>query len=242
MVRVFVRTGFVLLALAFVGCAAGSKSLQKEVSKLRGELQSLRTYQAEQSAELTAIRGDMRKLSGQFEELEYQQRIGKTPGISELKDNLSDLERRIPPPPIVPVAALERDELYVENNLPEDVKQLLATSFLHLRKGAYRDALPLLTNASDLSYGEDWAAIIFFWFGVAYDGIGDNRKALGAYHEVVSRFPKHSRASLALLRQASVFIRLGDSNAAKLTLKKITSDYPQSSEAAAAKKRISDLS
>ena len=51
---------------------------------------------------------------------------------------------------------------------------------------------------------------------MAADGLGDNRRALAAYGEMIADYPKHPRASLALLRQGSVFIRLGDVNTARL--------------------------
>ena len=71
--------------------------------------------------------------------------------------------------------------------------------------------------------------------------MADNGKALAAYHEVVTKYPKHQRAALALYRQALVFIRLKDSKTAGLTLRKLIAEFPGSSEAAQAKEKLKDL-
>jgi TolA-binding protein len=89
--------------------------------------------------------------------------------------------------------------------------------------------------------GTDRAAVPLFWEGVAFDGLHDDRQALRAYAEVVSRYPKSQRAPSSLLRQASVLVRLGDPKAARLSLQKLLDDYPRAPEAAIAKDKLRDL-
>ena len=85
------------------------------------------------------------------------------------------------------------------------------------------------------------ASVPLFWQGVAFDGLSDNRGALKAYSEVVSRYPKSNRAPSALYRQSLVFVRLGDKKTATLSLRKLLDDYPKSPEAAMAKDKLKEL-
>src|SRR5688500_17595448 len=99
----------VVLMLSLGGCGP---SMQKDFSRLDDSIGSLRAIQAEHTSELESIQAEIRRLSGKLEEIEYSQsqRIGQD--IRVLRDDLSTLRQRVPPPPIVPSDALEADEAY----------------------------------------------------------------------------------------------------------------------------------
>jgi TolA-binding protein len=58
---------------------------------------------------------------------------------------------------------------------------------------------------------------------------------------VLAKFPKSGRAPLALLRQGSLMIRLGDAKTAKVVFKKLVADYPKSAEASRARERLKEF-
>ncbi len=209
----------------------------RQLDKLQTSLDDLRGLQAEQTTEIANLREESRELRGRLEELEHtqDQRLGKD--LTSLRDDLSTLKRRVPPPPIVPVAALDADEARIPS-LPSDMSQPFSEGLLKIREGDFPGAVPILQAALDSSYGPETAGYVLFWLGVANDGLKDNKAALQAYNELVSKYPKHPRAASGLLRQSAVFARLGDKSLATLTLKKLVADFPKSAEAVEAKEKL----
>ncbi len=200
----------------------------------------MRALNASQTTQLAALEVQLRQLIGRVEELEHSQNTQLSADLSNLKTDLSNLKRRVPPPPIVPAAALDEDEANV-SSWPPEVAGPLGDGLEMLRTGSYTGSLQKFALAYDAGRGGDVAALTQFWSGVAYDGLGSNKEALGAYHDMTTRFPKHPRVPLALLRQGSVLVRLGDSKTAALIFKKLISQYPKSAEAERAKERLKDV-
>jgi TolA-binding protein len=160
--------------------------------------------------------------------------------LTALKDDLSALRKRIPPPPGVPIAELEADETWAKG-LNDETQRMFLDSLGMIREGKFADAVSLLENASEQNQSSDNAGPILFWLGVAHDGLLDNKGALRAYAESVSLHPKSHRAPSSLLRQFEVFVRLGDKKTAQLTLRKLIDDYPKSPEVVEAKERLRQL-
>jgi TolA-binding protein len=213
--------------------------LQEDVDQLERSVRDLRSLQAEHTTQLAALQQDVRGVQGRLEELEYAQSKRFGSEVDSLKSAISTLKRRVPPPSIVPVPALEQDEGIV-GTLPGDVSTRFGKALELIRDGNFFDAVPLLQSALDASAGQSHAANILFWLGVAYDGVGDNRNALLAYNQIVTVYARHPRVPLTLLRQAAVFQRLGDAKMGKLTLKKLVTEYPGSPEAVQASRQLRD--
>ena len=108
----------------------------------------------------------------------------------------------------------------------------------NIRQGKFTPAVGALEDAADSVHGTAQAPMVLFWLAVAQEGANANEEAVRRYIEITTRYPKSRRAPLALLRQASVMVRLGDAKTAKLSLKKLVSDYPKSEEAARAKEKL----
>jgi TolA-binding protein len=236
-----VKTASIILSVFLLSaCGESISKIRLDVNKLNQSLSDLRNYQAEQTTQIEALRGEVRDLTGRLDVIEHSQSTKIGSDISSLKDDLTTLKKRVPPPAIVPVGAFEEDEI-ISSSMPLEVGKLYDDAFLRLREGNFQMAVPALRSALDSSAGTEWVPTLLLWLGVAFDGLNDNRNALASYNEIVTRYPKHKRASLALSRQASVFLRLGDKSTAKLTLKKLISDYPKSSESFDAKERLKNF-
>lgn len=229
----------VVVVAVLGGCAPQSKNLEADLARLERSLGDLRNLQAEQVTELASVRGELRQLSGRVDEIEHSQ-SEKLGNLSALQGDISRLNQRVPPPAIVPVAALEEDEAMI-SDLPVDVGQRFAEGLAKVRAGAFPAAVGPLQEALDLAPTNVWAPHIIFWIGLIGEATGDLKKAAASYLDIVARFPKHQRTRLALLRQGTVFIRLGDKKAAGLAFKKLIADFPKSAEAARARERLKDL-
>ena len=232
---------FLILSLSIVsvGCVNNQKA-QQDILRLEGSLNDLRSFQAEQTTKITALESELRTLSGRFDELEYSQNQRVGSALNDLNKDVSTLKRRVPPPPIVPADALDQDEARV-SSLPPEIGTPFGIGLQRIREGEFQQALAPLDEAITQASSSEWVPYVIFWTAVAYDGLNDHRKALENYHELVTRFRKHQRVPLTLLRQASVFARIGDSKTAKLTLNKLIAEYPKTTEAQRAKERLKDF-
>jgi TolA-binding protein len=233
------RSVALVASVVFMSGCAGY-DLGTKVNRLERSISDLRSLQAEQSESLNSLDSQIKLLSGRLEEIEFSQNRRLGGDISALKEDLSALRKRVPPPAGVPVAELESDEGWAKN-LSAETGRIFLDGLAMLREGKYADAVPLFENASDQARSAGQAGPILFWLGVGYDGLLDNKAALRSYVESVSQFPKNHRAPASLLRQSDVFTRLGDKNTAKLSLKKLVEDYAKSPEAVEAKDRLRSM-
>ncbi|MCB0335493.1 MAG: tetratricopeptide repeat protein [Bdellovibrionales bacterium] len=211
------------------------------LKRLEGMLDDMRVLQSEQTTQISAMEERFRQLAGRIEEIEYIQNRRVGGDLAELKKDIHKITSRVPPPPIVPANELESDEVLVtrwDQNFKPIGKKVLEL----VRLGRFREAQPYLNEALETAEGNPaYTPTLLFWQGVIGDGIGDNKLALKSYAELIAREPQHPRAPLAMLRQASVFIRLGDSEIAKVTLQKLMKDYPKSEYRARAQEKLKDL-
>jgi len=227
------------LTLVLLTSCAGQK-LQVDLEKAQQSIGALRSFQAEQATQIDSLRNEIRTLTGRMDLIEHSNTNQLGSDLTSLKNDLSSLKRRVPPPGGVPLEALEQDEVLAAS-LPEEISKLFADALQKIREGMFENAVPVLRNSLDLSYGKDWSANVLFWLGVTYESLNDNRNALASYNEINTRFAKHPRASLSLFRQSEMFVKMGDKATAKLSFKKLIADYPKSREAALAKDKLKTL-
>lgn len=225
--------------VSLIACADTQK-IERDIARLDSTVGDLRNFQAEQTTQLSAMQNQLRALSGRMEELEFAQNQKLGTDLSSLKKDLSTLKKRVPPPAIVPPMALDADEA-LAGTIPQAVAVPFSDALQKIREGNFAEALPVLRSTLDNPDARPWVPYLLFWVAVCYDGTGDNKSALAAYNELLSQYPQHERAPLCLMREASVFVRLGDSKTANLTLKKLIADFPKSVEASHARERLRSL-
>lgn len=231
-------SALMLCSVVAFGCAEGK--FRADIQRLKSDLEDARGFQAEQTSKLASLESDVRRLSGRVDELEFQQNQRLGSALNTIKGDLTSLRRRIPPPPIVPVQALEQDEDAMLS-LPGPLAEPLSEGFGALRDGNYRRALEELERAMGPAFDAEWVPGVLFWKAVAFEGLNDHRSAIQQYLALTSEYPRYPRMSLVLLRQASVFARLGDRAAARVALNKLIADYPRSDEVATARQRLKEL-
>jgi len=224
----------------FSGCSQNTSKLVTDVTRLQKELNDLRGFQAEQTSQISSLQDRLREVSGRIEELEYSQQRRLGGDIDRLKSDLSNLKRRVPPPAVVPLAQLERDESMIPT-LPPETGRLFDDALVALREAKFSESATLLNECLAQSYKAAWYPNVLFWLAVAHEGSGDFKSSLRYYYELSTDYSKHERAALALLRQGSILIRLGDTPSAKLSFQKLIAQYPKSAEASQAKGRLKDL-
>ena len=80
-----------------------------------------------------------------------------------------------------------------------------------------------------------------YWAARCYLVRGDQNQAISKYYEVGTKYPKGDRTPAALLAQANLFLGMGNTPDARIVLSRLTSYYPNSEEAATARKKLAEL-
>lgn len=249
----------ILGVLSISGCSARVGDLERDVKELDRKVGDLRSFQAEQTARVDGLNEQLRTLIGKIEELQHGQQLGGYDAGGKLarmdgqgnetlqSDSYPSVGRPAAPPAIVPDLELEADEVSA-SRIQGRTGELLTTALANIRAGQFAPAARLLDElravelgAGARQEGGGLLPLVYFWRGVTADGLRDNTAALKNYNDLISEFQQHPRTTVALLRLGSVFIRLGDSNTARLTFQKLITEYPDSLEAERAKERLRDL-
>ncbi|MDZ4786773.1 MAG: tetratricopeptide repeat protein [bacterium] len=210
------------LSLSIIGCAGGQQVRpESEIA-----ISELRRIQADQTTIIASIRNDIRDMVGRIDEIEH-----KNTELRDINKNLKTIESRLPPPEGVPVMELISEERALEKVENSTFKEALSK----LRAAKFSEAIELLQTTIN---SEGNTANHLYWLGIANENYGFLEKALGSYHECSKQFPQNTLAPACLIRQADVFIKLGDKDSAKLTLQKAISSYGSSSYASTAKSKL----
>ena len=80
-----------------------------------------------------------------------------------------------------------------------------------------------------------------FWLGESYYAEKNYREAIAAYEKTIKDYPKSDKVSSALLKQGMAFLELGDKTAAKILLKKVIKNYPESNQARIAQRKLAGI-
>jgi tol-pal system protein YbgF len=85
------------------------------------------------------------------------------------------------------------------------------------------------------------ASNALYWVARCHALRGDRNQAISKFYDVVTKYPRGSKAPAALWEQGNLFIDMGDTPDARLALGKLIKDYPNSEEAGRARKRLTEL-
>lgn len=203
-----------------------------EQAKAEERLTDLSRRLADQQAELSALRVEFQRLSGQFEDSTHEStRVNDQLGQmrSELDIRLAGFEERMAALEKAPTAApaVPGVEASYEKGL-----QLIQ------KENRYADGRKELQAFLKAQPQHELSVNAIYWIGEAYYGEKAYEKAILQFQDVLQKYPKHGKAPAALLKQALAFEALGDRETAKTLLKKVSINYPNSPEAAKAAERL----
>ena len=115
----------------------------------------------------------------------------------------------------------------------------------------YQDALELIRNQKKFAEGRtmlesfankypkhDLYVNSLYWIGEAFYGEKKYESAILQFQDVISKHSSHPKAAAAMLKQALAFNALGDGENARTTMQKLLEEYPDSTQATAAKKYL----
>ncbi len=205
-------------------------------SSRQERIDDLTRQQADQQAELDALRVEFQKLQGAFDDLQHtRQELHELLNMmrSEMELKFNALEEKL--------GKLEK--LPAEPTGPETPTINPATE--------YEAALKLIQKDGEFTHGRkglqaflrkhpdhELAVNATYWIGEAYYGEKKYENAILQFQDVLQKYPQHNKAAAAQLKQALAFQALGDKETTTVLLKKVVKNYPGSPEARKAQERL----
>jgi len=175
--------------------------------------------------DLAKLRGQVEVLANQTETLERRQ-----------KDLYVDLDNRL--------RRLEQTQTQLQDKLSQgersaaSEKQAYEAALNQFKLGNYQLAITNFQSFMTNFASSELVPSAQYWIGNAHYAMRDYKSAIAAQQKVVKLWPENPKAPDALLNIASSQSELGQSSAARETLRGLVKKYPSSSAAEQAKQRL----
>jgi tol-pal system protein YbgF len=247
-----------------------NRQLQKQNEKLAQQVEnsgenrqstekSLRSQYAGLSADMEAMQEQLRLLNGRVEEIEYRTNRKATDfdtaeqkskerldavniSLDKMDERLSQVEHYLnlgakaskstgggaPAPDVSGGGGASDVQLYSEARKAYDNGDL--DKARQLFKKLIKD-FPKSKNVDNAQ----------FWIGESYYREKWFDRAVLEYQTVIEKYPKGNKVPAAMLKQGMALQQIGEKPSARLILEELINKYPNTSEAAIAKKKLKEL-
>ncbi len=228
--------------------AEESAKLQKLIDANKENLKPLQKNQADVGADLIDIRDQVQKLKGSVEELERHQASSdkdqkeRDATLKEILLRLKNLEDIV-----TDIGKTEenpkegQEEPPVAGNGKLDSEEAYESAYKEFTQGQYDEARRDFQKFLQLYPKSDSSDKAQFWLGECYYSEGNYEKAILEYEKVIKDFSQSDKVPPAMLKQAFSFLKLKDKSSAKLLLKQVIRDYPNTNQAKIAKKKLAEI-
>jgi len=232
---------------------------QAQLTKSMGQVdklnRALQQKQADSGADFIDLRNEIQKLRGDIELLHNEVRKSKTEtkggDTADVRQKLDEISLRIN---------------YIENYLgvgkkadaevsprtkavtsgaavakPVDKEKSYAGAYTTFKEGRYAEARKQFQAFVKAFPDTEYSDNAQFWIGECYYFEKQYEKAILEYENVINKYPKGNKVPNALLKQALSFMELQDKSSAKLLLQRVIKEYPNTSPARIARKKLSGI-
>jgi tol-pal system protein YbgF len=124
---------------------------------------------------------------------------------------------------------------------PTDPEELYNTALTDFQRGNYELAISQFMQYLQYFPDSQLAQNAQYWIGECHYTQEKYTQALGAYEELVRRYPKGRQLPAALLRIGFTHLALNDTESGRTYLDRVILEYPKSEEATLARLRIETL-
>ena len=212
------------------------KSIEERLSAIDAKLGQIDATGQNRTVDLAqlieSLKQDMAKLRGQIEVLSNQSETLER----RQKDLYVDLDNRL--------RKMEQTQTQLQDKMSQGErsaaaeKQAYETALNQFKLGNYQLAITSFQNFMTNFSSSEMLPSAQYWIGNAYYAMRDYKSAIAAQQKVVRLWPENSKAPDALLNIASSQAEIGQSSAARETLRTLVKKYPSSSAAEQAKQRL----
>src|SRR5258705_992878 len=216
---------------------ARQKSIEERLSSIDGKLGQMDSTGQNRVVDLAqlieSLKQDTAKLRGQIEVLSNQTETLER----RQKDLYVDLDTRL--------RRIEQTQTQLQDKMSQGErsaaaeKQAYETALNQFKLGNYQLSITNFQNFMTNFSNSELLPSAQYWIGNAYYAMRDYKSAIAAQQKVVRLWPENSKAPDALLNIASSQAEIGQSNAARETLRTLVKKYPASSASEQAKQRLS---
>jgi tol-pal system protein YbgF len=209
------------------------ESNQKAIDARLSQMESAGQNRAVDLAQmLDALKQDIAKLRGQIEVLMNQTDVLER----RQKDLYVDLDNRL--------RKLEQSQSQLQDKLTQGErdaaaeKQAYESALNQFKVGNYQLSITGFQTFMTAYPSSQLVPSAQYWIGNAYYAMRDYKSAIAAQQKVAKSWPDNPKAADALLNIASSQSELGESAAARDTLRSLVKRYPSSPAAEQAKQRL----
>ena len=258
----------VLLLILFVSVVLGACAPPVDLGPIRSDLRSSQTQLANVNASIDTVRREIAAVRGDLEATQHridriaQERYTTPAGMRALEERIAALERRLAPPPRPAPYSPPLTPLPEELAPPQPFQPLLidptdpnappldpramqeqqeyAMALQLLREQQYDKAVEQLRSFQRIYPTSEMADDAQYWIGESYFLQNDFNRAILEFNDVL-KYRRGDKRPDALVRQAEAFLEIGDKTDARLILRKVITDYPQSDAARKARDLLRTL-
>lgn len=257
----------VALSCGLSGCLARSNTPGLPYVKPANVVQPVDTARVHLVARVEEMDGELQRLRGLIERV--QAAGGQEATLRNLQERVTFIERqlgidpmgppsegrRLPPaapvpggsappvepagPPAPPAGTGERVEI-LNAPVPND-EQAFRDAYALVRKGAYREAAPILEELIKRDPKGRFASDAVYWLGESLYGQGLYDEAVLQFDRVLKEYPGSKKELSALLKQGESFEKMGDAQSARIIFERLVKDHPHTSQARMANTRLKTL-
>jgi tol-pal system protein YbgF len=220
--------------------------LEQEMKALKGKLEEdevkrRQAAEAQKNVGVDGIKTQIADLATRIESLSTQMTPRGQAKAQQPADPKSDQQAKAAAAqPAAPAPAAAPTPEQAQKNA-EDTKKLYDTGYNLYRQGKYPEARQAFEDYLKAFPDTPLSDNAWFWIGEAFYNEGQYEKAILTYDKIVREFQKGDKIPSALLKQAFAFDALGDQLDAKILLKKLIKEHPDSEQAAVARRKLEVL-
>ena len=254
---------FLTVAFTCAGCAT-QEELHRAENHLGAQITALQTLvrenteflrssgkvQADVGADLVDLRDSVQKLRGATEKLDVEvaslESKTEDPRISlnDLSNRLTYLENYLgigKPGEKEDKVGGEEGSTSTKKEEPAGREEAYATAYSMFKSGRHDAAKNEFRKFLKTFPNSEYSDNAQFWIGECDYFQERYEEAIIEYEAVIQNYPKGNKVPNALLKQALSFLKLGDKSSAKLLLQGIIKDYPNTTPASVARKKLIDI-
>lgn len=211
---------------------AGGDTQQRQIAELTAGLDNLRV-------EFQSVNGRMDDLGRDNQALVDELQLIKDDmglQLNSLTNRVADLEQRVSSQG----TTVQPSQQPAQKSEPELTAEQLYQNALDLIRNQeqFAEGRKMLESFANKYPEHDLYVNALYWVGEAFYGEKKYELAILQFQDVISKYSSHPKAAAAMLKQALAFNALGDGDNARTTMQKLIEEYPDSTQADAAKKYL----
>ncbi len=242
----------ILLILTIIGCAENkslvtSSSIDKDIKNLSFKINNLESHLIEIYKKIDIIDKKLDNITSKYNKCDEKEKLivaeienfkqnenNTLTLLANINNELAQLKKKMLSTKRAEKKSINRKVKKVrkKKSLVEENYNKCLTKF---RKGDYNKSVICFQKFIKKFKNHKLIPNAYFWIGECYFKQGNFLKAIDNYDIVLTKYPKSIKIPSALLKEGMAFYYMKDKEGAKIFLKKVINEYPNTPQAQYAK-------